>query len=71
MQRTQFTFPELCSYIIYRAMEEERTTNKGLFESNKLCEEDCSRVSNVLEKIVGEGQIAVASEGDNKVFVKK
>lgn len=66
MQRSQFTFRELCSYILYRAMEEEKTTTKGLYESNQLHEEDCKRVNNVLDKIVSEGRIAK----NNTKFVK-
>jgi len=29
MQKAEFTFKQVCSYILYRAMEEERTTTKG------------------------------------------
>ena len=57
MQRSQFTFSELCSYILYRAMEENRTTTTGLYESNQLAQNDCERVSSILGKIKGEGRI--------------
>lgn len=52
-------------------MEEEHTTNKGLYDSNQLHEDDCQRVTSVLDKIVFEGRLAVVAEGDDKVFVKK
>lgn len=70
MQRSQFTFRELCSYILYRAMEEEKTTTKGLYDSNQLHEDDCKRVSVIMDKIVGEGRIMVSTENDNKIFKK-
>ena len=71
MQRSEFTFRELCSYKLYRAMEEEKTTNNGLYESNQLDADDCNRVSNILKKIVGEGRIAMNGEGYDIVYVKK
>ena len=65
MQKADFTFKEVCSYILYRAMEEERTTNKGLYESNQLNAADCNRVSNVLEKIGGERRISATINGND------
>ena len=70
MQRSQFTFRELCSYILYRAMEEERTANKGLYESNQMDAEDCKRVNSILDKIVGEDRIKEEKEGNKIMFVK-
>ena len=49
MQKSEFSFKSVCSDILYRAMEEGRTTNKGLFDSNQLHEDDCKRVSMFLE----------------------
>lgn len=69
MQKKDFTFKSLCSYILYRAMEENRTTTKGLYDSNQLHEDDRKIVSAILEKIVGEGRIEVNI--DNTVFIKK
>lgn len=60
MQRSEFTFKGVCSYILYRAMEEGKTANKGIYESNHLEQKDSERVSSILEKIVAEGRIAVA-----------
>lgn len=65
MQKAGFTFKDVCSYILYRAMEEEKTNTTGLFESNQLDENDCKRVSRILEKIKKEGRIS----GDNTVFI--
>ena len=70
MQKVDFTFKDVCSYILYRAMEEEKTTATGLYESNKLHEDDCKRVSVIMDKIVGEGRIMVSTDNDNKIFKK-
>lgn len=67
MQRGEFTFKGVCSYILYRAMEEERTVGSKIYESNLLESKDCDRVSGILEKIVGEGRI----EKDETKFIKK
>ena len=67
MQRSEFTFKGVCSYILYRAMEEERTVGSKIYESNLLESNDCDRVSGILEKIVGEGRI----EKDETKFIKK
>ena len=70
MQKADFTFKDVCSYILYRAMEEEKTNTKGLYESNQLDTDDCNRVSNVLEKIVSEGRLIVITDSDNKIYKK-
>ena len=67
MQRSEFTFKSICSYILYRAMEEGRTANNGIYESNQLESKDCSRVSDILDKIVAEGRI----EKNDMMFIKK
>ena len=67
MQRSEFTFKGVCSYILYRAMEEGRTANNGIYESDQLEQNDSERVSSILEKIVAEGRI----EKKDNVFVKK
>lgn len=68
MQKHEFTFSGLCSYVIYWAKEEGRTANNGLYESNELASTDCERLNKMLEKIVGEGRIVAAN--DNTKFVK-
>lgn len=75
MQRSEFTFKDVCSYILYRAMEEERTASNGLFESNQLEQKDGARVSDILKKIIVEGRIATNTDTlepvvDNTSFVK-
>ena len=57
MQKHDFTFKSLCSYVLYRAMEEEKTANTGLYESNQLSPADCERISVILRKIVNEGRL--------------
>ena len=59
MQRSEFSFKGVCSYILYRAMEECRTANNGMYESNQLEQKDCDRVRDVLEKILAEGRLKV------------
>lgn len=71
MQRSEFTFRELCSYILYRAMEEGKTTTKGLYETNQLSDYDCKRVNSILEKIVGEGRIKEDICGNEKQYIKQ
>lgn len=58
MQKHEFTFKGLCSYVLYWAKEECRTANTGLYESNQLDPKDCERLSGILRKIVGEGRIS-------------
>lgn len=72
MQKHDFTFKSLCSYVLYRAMEEEKTANTGLFESNQLSSADCERISNILRKIVKEGRINCETDTfvDDTQFVK-
>lgn len=67
MQRSEFTFKGVCSYILYRAMEEEKTACSKIYESNQLEAKDCSRVSDILDKIVAEGRI----EKNDMMFIKK
>ncbi len=73
MQRSEFTFKSVCSYILYRAMEEGRTASKGIYESNQLELKDCDRVKCILQKIVYEGRITIPSVTyeDDKIIVKK
>lgn len=72
MQKHDFTFKSLCSYVLYRAMEEEKTANTGLYESNQLSPADCERISIILRKIVKEGRIICSSESiaDDTQFAK-
>lgn len=67
MQRSSFTFKGVCSYVLFRAMEEGRTANKGIYESDQLEQKDSERVSTILDKIVAEGRI----EKKDNVFIKK
>lgn len=72
MQKHEFTFKDLCSYILYWAKEEGKTANTGLYESNQLAAADCERISVILRKIIGEGRIScdVESFAYNTLFVK-
>lgn len=67
MQRSEFTFKGVCSYILYRAMEEGRTASKEIYESNQLEQNDIERVSIILDKIIGEGRIIKKET----MFIKK
>ena len=68
MQKHDFTFKDLCSYVLYWAKEEGKTATTGLYESNELDKADSDRLARVLEKIVQEGRIAATD--DNNRFVK-
>ena len=72
MQKHDFTFKSLCSYVLYRAMEEEKTANTGLYESNQLSHADCERISVILRKIVKEGRLTSEADSfvDDTQFVK-
>ena len=68
-QRNAFTLKDVCSYVLYWAMEEGKATQSGnvFFESDKICQADCARVSNVLSKIAGEGRIIANGESFEKL----
>ena len=57
-QRKDFTFKGLCSYILYWAMEDNRT----LYDGYQMSESDKERVSNILDSIVKDGRLAKGAE---------
>lgn len=67
MQRSEFTFKNVCSYILYRAIEEGKTASDGLYESNQMEPKNCAQTRNILETIIREGRIIVAS-GNNGIL---
>lgn len=62
-QRTPFTLKGVCSYVLYWAIEEGRTTapQNTLFETNQLHPSDCERISRILSKIAQEQRISIES----------
>lgn len=72
MQKHEFSFKEVCSYVLYWAKEEGKTANTGLYESNQLDAVDCERISIILRKIVKEGRLACGTDTfvDDTQFVK-
>lgn len=64
MQKTDFTFKGVCSYVLYRAMEEEKTANTGLYESNLLSPADSERIGSILDKIIKERRIEDVNSSD-------
>lgn len=70
MQKHEFTFKSLCSYVLYWAKEEGKTVNTGLYESNQLDSTDCDRLNRILKKIVGEGRLSMDVE-NNDIIIKK
>lgn len=68
MQKHEFTFKDLCSYVLYWAKEEGKTGNKGIYENNELAAIDCERLKQILVKIEREGRIVATA--DNTEFVK-
>ena len=71
MQKHEFTFSGLCSYVLYWAREEGKTANTGLYESNDLVSSDCERLNIVLQKIKGEGRITVDPNDDARFLKTK
>lgn len=68
MQKQEFTFKDLCSYVLYWAKEEGKTVNTGLYESNELDTADGDCLARIPEKIKQEGRIVVAD--NNTRFLK-
>ena len=62
-QRGTFTFKGVCSYVLYWAIEEGRTTDSQntLFASNHLHPTACERISRILRKISQEYRITIDS----------
>ena len=70
-QKTDFTFKGVCSYILYRAMEDGKVADHGaLCEGNELQPADQERIKRVLEAILKDGRIAISS-GEETRFMKK
>ena len=71
MQKHEFTFSGLCSYVLYCAMEEEKSATVSLYESNQLSPADCERISYILRKILKEGRLLCGTDTfvDNTLFV--
>lgn len=53
-------------------MEEEKTANTGLYESNQLDAADSERISNILNKIIKEGRLTCGADifVEDTLFVK-
>lgn len=61
-QKHEFTFKDLCSYVLYWAKEEGKKANTGLYESDQLDAKDCERLNRILDKIKGEGRIVTTDD---------
>lgn len=71
MQKHEFTFNGICSYVLYWAKEEGKTANTGLYKSDQLDAADCERISVILRKIINEGRISCGADSfDDAVFKK-
>lgn len=68
MQKHEFTFKSLCSYVLYWAKEEGKTVNNGLYESVELAQESCEILSRILDKLVREARLKVTGtvKSDNE-----
>lgn len=62
MQKHEFTYKVLCTYVLYWAMEEGETANTGLYKGNELASSDCDRLNLILENIKGEGRVVAVNE---------
>lgn len=65
MQKHDFTFKDICSYVLYWAKEDGKTANSGLYESNQLDATDCKRLRVILETIIREGRIVTLGNVKN------
>ena len=68
-QRSTFTLKDVCSYVLYWAMEEGKAAlvEGSLYESDKICQADCDRIHRVLDIIAGEGRIVADGEHYKKL----
>lgn len=71
MQKHEFTFKDLCSYVLFLGKEEGKTANIVLYDSNQLDAADCERISVILRKIISEGRLTydAASFADDTLFI--
>lgn len=63
-QRKEFSFQGLCSYILYWAMEDSKTSD--IYEGYQMTETDSKRVNHILEQIVREGRLVKAGDSQFK-----
>ena len=70
-QRYAFTLKGVCDYVLYWTMEDGKAnqSNNKLYEGNTISQNDCKRISRLLEKIAGEGRIGVNSNGGVNSFI--
>lgn len=59
-QRSAFTLKGVCDYVLYWAMEDGKAnqSDDSLYKGNTICQNDCGRISEQLQKIACEGRIA-------------
>ena len=64
MQKSEFSFEGVCSYVLYWAMEVGKTLQGSAlhYESDKMSREDFGRVLRILDQISHEGQVAVSDK---------
>lgn len=67
MQKKDFTYKGVCSYILYRAMEDGHTIMPvgALYDSHLLSLSDSDRIGHILKTIIYEGRIK-SSESKQK-----
>ena len=52
-QRSFFTHEDVCTYVLYWAMEEGHTNGASFYDSDQINPSDSNRIKGVLETIVG------------------
>lgn len=69
-RRCSFTLKDVCSYILYWAIEEGKATQSGdsLIDGETICQEDSERICRFINQIVSEGRLAVQGERFNKLL---
>ena len=67
-QCSTFTLHGVCNYVLYWAMEDQHTTNKGLYDGNQLAPADCQRVRHLLDQIAKEDRLVADGDMYTKVM---
>ena len=63
-QRSTFTLKEVCSYVLYWAMEDGKAGQDGkpIFDGAALKDSDQQRINHILDTIITDGRIAKGSD---------
>ena len=68
-RRGPFTLKDVCSYILYWAMEEGKATqsDNNLIDGETVCQVDSERINRFLKQVVSEGRMVAQGDRFNKL----